>query len=162
MNKRRYEKSLDNRCAALVSREPRAPRAGEDRKPFTVNELRLMSPLTVARGAQVSRAAREHPMPFSGRACPPLYALSVDVPRLRMPRPTGAQRENGVQRLASKDCSRREGAALARGHGLARSRRRRSDALHHAGYRIQRILRPARNLIAARSCGLREFPALLD
>ena len=59
MDARKYENSLDNRCAALVSRECRAPRAGLDRKPCTGNRLQLMSPLIMARGAQVSRAARD-------------------------------------------------------------------------------------------------------
>ena len=62
----KFEKSIDNRCAALVSREPRAPRARQNCKPCMVNTLRLMSPLTRARGAQVSRAARE---PNGGRDC---------------------------------------------------------------------------------------------
>ena len=52
------EKSLDNRSAALVSREGRAPRAGLDRKPWMANGLRLVSLLIRARGAHVSRAAR--------------------------------------------------------------------------------------------------------
>jgi len=52
------EKSFDNCSAARVSREPRAPRAGQDRKPCMVNGLRLVSRLTIARGAHVSRAAR--------------------------------------------------------------------------------------------------------
>ena len=54
----KYEKSFDNCCAALVSREGRAPRAGQDCKPLRVNGLRLMSLLIMARGAHVSRAAR--------------------------------------------------------------------------------------------------------
>ena len=58
MGRGKYEKSFDNCCAALVSRERRAPRAERHRKSCMVNELRLMSPLTTARGAQVSRAAR--------------------------------------------------------------------------------------------------------
>ena len=58
MDASKYEKSLDNRCAALVSREGRAPRAGWNCKPCRVNGLRLMSLLSRARGAQVSRAAR--------------------------------------------------------------------------------------------------------
>ena len=53
-----YEKSFDNRCAALVSRDGRAPRAGQNRKTCRVNGLRLISLLSMARGAQVSRAAR--------------------------------------------------------------------------------------------------------
>jgi len=69
MDGRKYEKSLDNRCAALVSREDRAPRAGEDRKSFMANELRLMSLLSKARGAQVSRAARESNAHVSRPAC---------------------------------------------------------------------------------------------
>ncbi len=63
----RYEKHLDNRCAALVSRGPRAPRAAQDCKPCMVNELRLMSPLIMARGAQVSRAARLSNTPLAAR-----------------------------------------------------------------------------------------------
>jgi len=59
------EKSFDNRCAARVSREPRAPRAGQDRKPYMDNGLRLVSPLIRARGAHVSRAAREHSVRFA-------------------------------------------------------------------------------------------------
>jgi len=58
MDVREYEKSLDNRCAALVSRKGRAPRAGRDRKACIVNGLQVMSLLIMARGAQVSRAAR--------------------------------------------------------------------------------------------------------
>jgi hypothetical protein len=58
MDARKYEKLLDNRSAALVSREGRAPRAGQDRKPWMVKELRLISLLIMSRGAQVSRAAR--------------------------------------------------------------------------------------------------------
>jgi len=53
------EKSIDNRCAALVSRERRAPRARQNRKPCMANGLRLMGLLSRARGAQVSRAARD-------------------------------------------------------------------------------------------------------
>jgi len=63
------EKSFDNRCAALVSREGRAPRAGQDRKPCGVKGLRMMSPLIRARGAQVSRAARSSKFPLSRPAC---------------------------------------------------------------------------------------------
>ena len=59
MDVSKYEKSLDNRCAAPVSRERRAPRAGQNCKPFMTNGLRLMSLLIRARGAQVSRAARD-------------------------------------------------------------------------------------------------------
>ena len=51
MDASKYEKSFDNRCAALVSREGRAPRAGRNCKPCTVNGLRLMSLLSRARGA---------------------------------------------------------------------------------------------------------------
>ena len=64
MDKSEYEKPFDNRCAALVSREPRAPRAGHHRKPLMGNALRLMSLLSMARGAQVSRAARRHFVQF--------------------------------------------------------------------------------------------------
>ncbi len=60
MNAIKNEKSFDNRCAAPVSRKPRAPRAGEVRKSSSGNGLRLVSLLIMARGAQVSRAAREH------------------------------------------------------------------------------------------------------
>jgi len=59
MDPSKYEKSVDNRCAALVSREPRAPRARQNRKSCTINRLPLISFLTRARGAQVSRAARD-------------------------------------------------------------------------------------------------------
>ena len=65
MDVSKYEKSLDNRCAALVSRERRAPRAGQNCKPCTINGLRLMSLLSRARGARVSRAARGPKVPFS-------------------------------------------------------------------------------------------------
>jgi hypothetical protein len=65
----KYEKSLDNRCAALVSREGSAPRAGHNRKPFIDNGLRLISLLIMARGAQVSRAARGSNARFSRPAC---------------------------------------------------------------------------------------------
>lgn len=58
MDADKYEKSLDNHSAAPVSREPRAPRAGLDRKPCIGNGLRLVSLLRKGRGAQVSRAAR--------------------------------------------------------------------------------------------------------
>jgi len=58
MDVNKYEKSLDKCCAALVSRWPRAPRADHERKPFMGKDLRLMSHLIRARGAQVSRAAR--------------------------------------------------------------------------------------------------------
>jgi len=59
MGASKYEKSLDNRIAALVSREGRAPRAGQDCKPCMVNGLQLVSRLSNARGAHVSRTARE-------------------------------------------------------------------------------------------------------
>ena len=52
------EKTFDNWSAALVSREARAPRAGQDRKPCMVNELRLISLLIMARRAGVARRAR--------------------------------------------------------------------------------------------------------
>ncbi len=55
----KYENYLDNRCAALVWRGPRAPRAKQECKPCMGNELRLMSLLSMARGAQVSRACPE-------------------------------------------------------------------------------------------------------
>jgi len=59
MDPGKYEKSIDNRCAALVSREPRAPRARPNCKSCTIKSLPLMSLLIRARGAQVSRAARD-------------------------------------------------------------------------------------------------------
>jgi len=65
MDPSKYENSLDNWSASLVSREPRAPRAGQDRKPCMVKELRLMSLLIRARGAHVSRAAHEYNTSFS-------------------------------------------------------------------------------------------------
>jgi len=52
------EKTFDNRCAALVSREPRAPRAGDERKSFAFKTLESTSRPERARGAHVSRAAR--------------------------------------------------------------------------------------------------------
>jgi len=67
MNAGKYEKSFDNRCAALVSREGSAPRAGQNCKPCMHNRLRLISHLRMARGAQVSRAARGPDVPFSRR-----------------------------------------------------------------------------------------------
>ena len=54
----KYEKSLDNRSAALVSREGRAPRAVRKYKSLFPHALQLISLLIRARGAQVSRAAR--------------------------------------------------------------------------------------------------------
>ena len=67
MDPSKYENSLDNWSAALVSREPRAPRAGQDRKPCMVKKLRLMSLLTRARDAHVSRAARDLNAPLAAR-----------------------------------------------------------------------------------------------
>jgi len=67
MNARKYEKSFDNRCAALVSREGSASREGQNCKPCMDNRLRLISPLRMARGAQVSRAAREPDAPLAAR-----------------------------------------------------------------------------------------------
>jgi|GEM_PF-5022506 len=64
-----YEKSLDNRRAAMVSRERCAPRARQDCNPCELNELRLISLLIMGRGAQVSRAAREPNAPISRPAC---------------------------------------------------------------------------------------------
>ena len=58
-----YEKSFDNRCAALVSREPRSPRAADERKSFGIKELESIARTQSARGAQVSRAARGHNVP---------------------------------------------------------------------------------------------------
>ncbi len=75
MDARKYEKSFDNRCAALVSRERRAPRAGQDRKRCMANDLLLFSLLIMARGAQVSRAAREPFARFSRPACRALSTL---------------------------------------------------------------------------------------
>ena len=54
----KYEKSLDNCRAALVSRGPRAPRATDKRKSFVGKVLGSIGPPHAARGAQVSRAAR--------------------------------------------------------------------------------------------------------
>jgi len=77
MDADKCEKSLDNRCAALVSREGRAPRAKQDRKRCTVNRLCLVSLLIRARGAQVSRAAREHIVHLSAPlAARPAVSLS--------------------------------------------------------------------------------------
>ena len=74
-----YEKYLDKCCAMLVSRERRSPRAGQDRKRRIANGLRLVSLLIRARGAQVSRAARETTLrfirPVSRPACRALSAL---------------------------------------------------------------------------------------
>ena|GEM_PF-2126592 len=64
MGASKYENSLDNRCAAMVSREPRASRARQNCKPCMANGLRLVSRLIRARGAHVSRAARGHLMHF--------------------------------------------------------------------------------------------------
>jgi len=69
MDASKNEKSFDNRCAALVSRKGRAPRARQDYKPCMGNELRLMSLLTRARGAHVSRAARRSKFRLSRPAC---------------------------------------------------------------------------------------------
>jgi len=54
------EKSFDNCSAALVSREHGAPPAGRDRKSGMVKGLQLKRLQIIARGAQVSRAARGH------------------------------------------------------------------------------------------------------
>ena len=51
MDASKYEKSFDNRCAAMVSREGRAPRAGHNRKYCIVSGLRLISLLIMARGS---------------------------------------------------------------------------------------------------------------
>ncbi len=67
MDESTYEKSLDKRCAALVSREPRAPRAGQNCKSHKVNGLRLMSLLTRARAAQMSRADPGSNTPLAAR-----------------------------------------------------------------------------------------------
>ena len=60
MDGSKYEKSLDNRSAALVSRERRAPRATDECKSFEFNALESTHSTQAARGAQVSRAARGH------------------------------------------------------------------------------------------------------
>jgi hypothetical protein len=86
MDAHEYEKTFDNRRAALVSREGRAPRAGAGYKSCINMELESMDARQNARGAQVSRAARGHIVQFSGRACPPLYALSIEAPQMRTPR----------------------------------------------------------------------------
>jgi len=58
MDAGKNEKSFDNRCAALVSRERRAPRAANERKSFVLRTLGPTSRPRTARGAHVSRAAR--------------------------------------------------------------------------------------------------------
>jgi len=58
MGGNKYEKSFDNRCAALVSRERCAPRGERDRKPGMVNGLQLASLLTGARRASVARGSK--------------------------------------------------------------------------------------------------------
>jgi len=58
MDASKNEKSFDNRCAALVSRKGRAPRARAGRKSFAFNALGPTGARQTARGAQVSRAAR--------------------------------------------------------------------------------------------------------
>jgi len=75
MDATKNEKSLDNRCAARVSRERRAPRAGRDCKCRIGNGLQLVSAIITARGAQVSRAARDPNVPFSRPACRALLSL---------------------------------------------------------------------------------------
>jgi len=83
MDADKYENSFDNRCAALVSRAGGAPRAGQNRKPCMVNGLRLMSLLIRARGAQVSRAARESDARFSRpvhRALPTVRGVAGATP----------------------------------------------------------------------------------
>ena len=67
MSGNKYEKTLDNWSAALVSRESRAPRAEQDRKPCRAKELRMISLLIIARGAHVSRAARGSNAPLAAR-----------------------------------------------------------------------------------------------
>jgi hypothetical protein len=84
MDASKYEKSFDNRSAALVSRERRAPRATDECKSFEFNALEATSSMRTARGAQVSRAARERILLFSGRACSPLHAFSIQAPPSRM------------------------------------------------------------------------------
>jgi hypothetical protein len=91
-----YEKPFDNRRAARVSRDGRAPRAAAGRKSCASKELESMDARQNARGAQVSRAARGHIVQFSGRACPPLYALSIEAPQMRTPRWTGVRSENAA------------------------------------------------------------------
>jgi hypothetical protein len=59
----KYEKSFDNHRAALVSREPRAPRAADKRKSFAIKTLDLIHRRQTARGAHVSRAARRSNAP---------------------------------------------------------------------------------------------------
>ena len=64
MDANKYEKSFDNRSAALVSRERRAPRAQAERKSLEFHALESTNIAQTARGAQVSRAARG---PFAGQ-----------------------------------------------------------------------------------------------
>ena len=59
MDHYKYENSLDNRRAALVSREARAPRAAGQCKSCSIMALKWTDSGQRARGAQVSRAARE-------------------------------------------------------------------------------------------------------
>jgi hypothetical protein len=55
----KYEKSFDNRCAALVSRERRALRAGDERKSFSFKTLESSScPSNSAPRAGVARRAQ--------------------------------------------------------------------------------------------------------
>ena len=95
MDVQKCEKSLDNRCVAMVSREPRAPRAGKYRKPCMVNGLRMMDVLTRARGAQVSRALPKPtlaarftgtflPFPASQERRPSEMRMSLDVTECHM------------------------------------------------------------------------------
>ena len=103
------EKSFDNRCAALVSRERRAPRAGGERKSFALKCLEWTDCPQAARGAQVSRAARRVIGNLPRGASQPLTscaALQATCP---------AQRR-GLSRATSRDPSAvlRTGATSAK------------------------------------------------
>ena len=76
-----FEKSLDNRCAALVSRERRAPRAVDERKSFVYQRLGSTHSTQTARGAQVSRAARDPNALFSRPACRALLPFAASQAR---------------------------------------------------------------------------------
>ena len=61
MNTTKYEKSFDNRCAALMSRDGTALRAGQDHKLCMAKGLRLMSLPSRSRGGGAAGAGRPKP-----------------------------------------------------------------------------------------------------